>query len=112
MPAGPTIVHRQQTRSSRVEARATRSWSSSCSRPTNGAAGPLGRCVPQLDRRTDGPQRVVLVERLQPEDADDRVADELLDCAAVAFEHRGGDPRVAVEYGVNGLGVELLPEAG
>src|SRR6185437_1129452 len=72
----------------------------------------LGRRIPQLDRRADGPQRVVLMERRQPEDAEDCVADELFDRAAMALENGGGDPRVAVEDGVDRLRVELFSESG
>ena len=42
----------------------------------------------ELDRGPDCAQRVVLVHDRDPEDAEDGVADELLDRAAVALEHR------------------------
>ena len=40
-----------------------------------------------LDRRADGTQRIVLVDERDPERGHHRIADELLDRAAVAFEH-------------------------
>ena len=44
--------------------------------------------IPHLDRRTHRPQRVVLVHLRQTEDGHRRVADELLDRAAVTLEDR------------------------
>ena len=64
--------------------------------------------IAHLGRRPDGPDRVVLVHARQPEDGHDRVADVLLDGAAVAFE--GGSHLVEVprHHLADGLGVELL----
>ena len=44
--------------------------------------------VAHLDRRPNRAQRVVLVDLREPEDGHRRVADELLDRAAVALEDR------------------------
>ena len=69
-----------------------------------------GTRLAQLDRGSDGAQRVVLVQLGQPEDADHGVADEALDGAAVPFDHGAADLGVAVEQGVHRLRVEPLAE--
>ena len=48
----------------------------------------VGDGIAHLDRRPHRAQRVVLVDVRQPEDRHRRVADELLDRAAVALEDR------------------------
>jgi hypothetical protein len=50
------------------------------------------------------------VRRRHPKQGDDRVADELLDVAAVPLECRGHGAEVAVHHLPHGLGVELLAE--
>ena len=61
---------------------------------------------------TDGAQGIVLVRDRHAEDGHDRVADELLDRAAVALDRppRGGE--VAVEHAPQRLRVERLRELG
>ena len=61
--------------------------------------------------RADGAQRVVLVERRQPEDRHDRVADVLLDRAAVVLQHRPHLVEVAGQHLSQRLRVERLAEA-
>ncbi len=68
--------------------------------------------VAQVDRRAHRAQRVVLVDLLLPEHADDRVPDEALDPAAVALDDRLAARRVAVEEHVHRLRVEPLGETG
>ena len=53
----------------------------------------LGDRLAHLPRRADGAKRVVLVRRRDPEDGHHRIADELLDRAAVTLEDRRADPR-------------------
>ena len=64
----------------------------------------------RLDRRADAAKGVVLVRRRHPEQGDDRIADELLDMAAVPLECRRHRAEVAVHHPPHGLGVELLAE--
>jgi hypothetical protein len=65
--------------------------------------------VPHLGGRADGAERVVLVNPRQPEDGHDRVADVLLDGAAVTFERGSHLIEVPRHHFADGLGVELLP---
>ena len=60
----------------------------------------------------DGAQRVVLVELRDAEDGHHRVADELLDRAAVAFERRTHRVEVARHDLAHRLGVEPLAQLG
>ena len=48
----------------------------------------VARPVADRERRADGALRVVLVHDRRAEDGHDRIADELLDGAAVVLEHR------------------------
>jgi hypothetical protein len=57
-----------------------------------------------------GPERVVLVERRQPEDGHDSIADELLDRPAVTLELAAHLLEVAVHHLAQRLGVERLAE--
>ncbi len=61
---------------------------------------------------TDGPQGIVLVRHRYAEDGHDRVADELLDRAAVALDRPAGGGEVAVQHAPQRLGVERLRELG
>ena len=61
---------------------------------------------------TDGAQGIVLVRDGYAEDGHDRVADELLDRAAVALDRPAGGGEVAVEHAPQRLGVERLRELG
>ena len=54
----------------------------------------VGERVAHLDGRANGAERVVLVDGRDPEDGHHRVADVLLDGAAVALDH--GAHRVEV----------------
>ena len=66
------------------------------------------RPVEDRERRADGALRVVLVRDGRAEDRHHRVADELLDGAAVALELLAHVRVVAAELGRDVLGVELL----
>ena len=70
---------------------------------------PLQRLA-HLHRGAHGAQRVVLVDARHAEDAHHRVADELLDDAAVPLEHRLHLLEVARHDAPQRLGVELLSE--
>ena len=61
---------------------------------------------------TDGAQGIVLVRDGYAEDGHDRVADELLDRAAVTLDRSPGCGEVAVEHAPQRLGVERLRELG
>ena len=65
-----------------------------------------------VGRRAHRPQRVVLVQPRQAEHRHHRVADELLDAAAVPLEHRPHGVEVLGHHGAQSLGVQLLAEAG
>ena len=67
---------------------------------------------PDLDRRSDGPQGVVLVHDGDTEGGHDRVADELLDDAAVRLDDRADHREVACHHRPDRLGVERLAELG
>ena len=64
----------------------------------------------RVDGGTDGAQGVVLVRHRHAEDGHDRVADELLDRAAVALDRPAGGGEVAVQHAPQRLGVERLGE--
>ena len=87
-------------------------------RPQADAEGPFQLFVQRLEGGThvDGgahrTQRIVLVHDGHAEHRRDRVADELLDRAAVAFEHGEHRLEVAREHAVQDLRVELLAESG
>jgi len=67
---------------------------------------------PKIDSRgAYGPHRIVLVQRRDPEDGHDRVADELLDGAAVARERRLHRVEVARHHTPDRLRIEPLAEA-
>jgi hypothetical protein len=76
-------------------------------------------CEPPVERRdghaqlgggVERPQRVVLVQRRQPEHGHHGVADELLDHAAVPLEHLPDGVEVLRLSAAQGLGVERLSE--
>ena len=71
----------------------------------------LGERVAHLDRRAHRPQRVVLVHDRDAEDGHHRVADELLDRAAVALDDRPHPLEVAGEQRPQRLRVERSPSA-
>ena len=64
----------------------------------------------ELDCRANGAQRVVLVHDRDPERGHDRVADELLDRAAVALQHLARGLVVARPDGPKRLGIEAFPQ--
>ena len=64
-----------------------------------------------LDSGAHRPQCIVLVQRRQPEDGHDRVADELLDGAPMAFEHLLHGVEVPRHDAPERLGVEPFAEA-
>ena len=68
--------------------------------------------VADLGRRPNGAQRVVLVHDGHPEDGHHRVADELLDGAAVPLEHVLHDVEVSPHHATQELCVEPLSERG
>ena len=70
----------------------------------------VGEGLAHLGRRAHGAQRVVLVDGGDPEDGHDRVADVLLDGAAVPLDHRGHSLEVASHQRADRLGVERLAE--
>ena len=72
---------------------------------------PLER-VADLGRRANGAERIVLVHDRHPEDRQHRVADELLDGAAVPLENALHDVEVPPHHPAQELGVEPLPERG
>ena len=65
-----------------------------------------------LRRRLDRPDRVVLVAEWEPEDGDDRIADDLLDAPAVRLEYRTHHAEVAVEDLAQRLGIESFAQGG
>ena len=65
-----------------------------------------------LERRPHGPEGVVLVDDRHSEHGHDRVADELLDRAAVALERRLHRAEVARHHPPQRLGIEPLSERG
>ena len=65
-----------------------------------------------VDGGPDGAQRVVLVRDRYAEDGHHRVADELLDRAAVTLDRPPGGGEVAVEHAPQRLRVERLRELG
>ena len=71
-----------------------------------------GQRVAHLDRRPHRPQRVVLVHDRHAEHGHHRVADELLDGAAVALDDRLHPLEVAREQRAQRLRVEPLAERG
>src|SRR5439155_25037746 len=66
----------------------------------------------QLVGGSHGPERVILVHRRHPEDGHDRVADELLDGAAVPLDDRLRGLEVARHHAAKALGVDPLAERG
>ena len=68
--------------------------------------------VAQVERRADRPLGVVAVGDGQAEDRHHRIADELLDGAAVVGDHLAGDRVVAGEQRAQVFGIELLTERG
>ena len=68
--------------------------------------------LPHLESRPDGAERVVLVDGRHAEHGNDRVADELLDCAAVPFERRLHRVEVAPHHPPQRLGIKPLAERG
>ena len=64
-----------------------------------------------VDGGADGSERIVLVQRRQSEHGHDRVADELLDGAAVALERALHRIEVARHHSAEQLGIEPLAEA-
>ena len=68
----------------------------------------VGDRVAHGERRSDGPLGIVLVGRRGAVHGDDRVADELLDGAAVALERPAQRLVVAAQERPDVLGVELL----
>ena len=65
-------------------------------------------CAANLEGGPHRAERVVLVHRRQTEDADDGIADEFVDPAAVALHRRSTGRAVLVEHIVKRLGVETL----
>ena len=65
---------------------------------------------PHAVRRSDGSQRVVLVELWDPEHGHHGVADELLDRALVPFDHLGHLVEVAAHHAAERFRVQPLPE--
>ena len=65
----------------------------------------LGERVAHLGRRPDRPQRVVLVDVWHAEDCHHRVADELLDAAAMCLDDRLHALEVARQQGAQRLGI-------
>jgi hypothetical protein len=74
--------------------------------------GELGDARLDLERRTARAQRVVLVRLGHAEQTDDRVADELLDQAAMAFEGRPSMLVVRRHQPEQGLRVNPLRQRG
>jgi hypothetical protein len=71
-----------------------------------------GHRLPHLPGRTHRAQRVVLVRDGDAEDRHHRVADELLDRAAVPLEDRAEVGKVPTHARTKGLGVGGLAERG
>jgi hypothetical protein len=69
-----------------------------------------GDGLAQLGGRAHGSKRVVLVQRREPEDGHDRIADELLHRAAVPLEHAPQRVEVAALDAAPGLEIEALGE--
>ncbi len=72
----------------------------------------LRQRVAHLERRTDGPERVVLVQHRHAEHGHHRVADELLDRAAVRLDDPAHPLEVASEQAAHGLRIGRLAERG
>jgi hypothetical protein len=68
--------------------------------------------VAHLDRRPHGTQSVVLVRLRHAEDGHDRVADKLLDAAAVPLDDRLHLIEIAAEQGAQGFGIDRFAERG
>ena len=71
-----------------------------------------GECGAHLDCGSDCAQRIVLVDVWNTEHRHDRIADELLDGAAVPLDRRTHFLVPASEQAAERLGVEALPELG
>ena len=69
-----------------------------------------GERLAELDRRANRAQRVVLVHDRDPERGHDRVADELLDRAAVPLQHLARGLVVARPDAPKRLGIEAFPQ--
>ena len=65
-----------------------------------------------LERRADGPHRVVLVQTGESEHRHDRVADVLLDPAAVPLEHQPHLVEIEVQHLAEVLAVQAFAERG
>ncbi len=82
------------------------------------AVGPLelvvemGQLIAQLDRGAHGPERIVLVHDRDPERGHNGIADELLDRAAVPFEHLARGLVIARPHAAQRFRVEPLAERG
>ena len=72
----------------------------------------LGQAVAHLGRRSNGAERIVLVQMRNPEHGHDRVADELLDGAAVMLQDPPHLLEVALEHSPQQLRVDLLAQRG
>src|SRR6266480_7760813 len=72
----------------------------------------LGQALAHLGRRPNGAERIVLVQMRNPEHGHDRVADELLDGAAVMLEDPPHLLEVALEHSPQQLRVDLLAQRG
>ena len=66
----------------------------------------------QIERAAHSPQGIVLVRDRQPEDAHDRIADELLDLSSVSLERTRGGGEIALLDVAQHLRVETLTERG
>jgi len=84
--------------------------------PEPNPPGPLQICAQRVDLfdqlggGPDRPHRVVLVERRDPENSHDGVADELLDGPAVTLQDRPRPIEVATQDGPQRFRVELFAE--
>jgi hypothetical protein len=74
--------------------------------------GQLGHGGVELVGSPDRSQCVVLAHLRKPEDREDRVADELLDRAAVPFDRGARHREVTAHHAAVGLGVQLLAHRG
>ena len=63
-----------------------------------------------LDHGSDGAERVVLVDRRDPEDGHDGIPDELLDGAAMVLDRPRRSLEVARHDAADGLGIQLRAE--
>jgi hypothetical protein len=68
--------------------------------------------IHQVQRRPDGPLGIVLLSDRRAPYRHDRITDELLDGAAVAFDDGPACLEVGVEQGTNILGVTRLGDRG